>query len=70
MAGYGAFSGPFFPVFKMNIGIYGPRKTSVLGHFSPSECFTSFKKTIKLKPGRVEIIFSAYSLNNLFWIFK
>ena len=30
---YGAFSGPYFPVFGLNTGTYGPEKTPYLGTF-------------------------------------
>ena len=33
------FSGPYFPVFGLNTGKFGPEKNSVLGHFSHSEDF-------------------------------
>ena len=52
---YGVFSGPYFPVFGLNMEIYGvilriqseyrkirTRQNSVLGHFSCSECSCSF----------------------------
>ena len=32
---YGVFSGPYFPVFGLNTGIYGPEKTSYLDTFYP-----------------------------------
>ena len=32
MSKYGFFSGPFFPVFSLNIGKYRPEKNSVFGH--------------------------------------
>ena len=34
---YGVFSGPYFLVFSLNTGKYGPEKNSVFGHFSRSE---------------------------------
>ena len=30
---YGVFSGPYFPVFGLNTGTYGPEKTPYLGTF-------------------------------------
>ena len=30
---YGAFSGPYFPIFRMNAGKYRPEKTPWLGTF-------------------------------------
>ena len=30
---YGAFPGPYFPVFGLNTGKYGPEKTPYLGTF-------------------------------------
>ena len=33
---YGVFSGPYYPVFGLNIGKYRPEKNSVCGHFSRS----------------------------------
>ena len=36
VAKYGVISGPYFPVFGLNAGKYGPEKTA-FGHFSRSE---------------------------------
>ena len=33
---YGVFSGPYFPVFGLITGKYGPEKNFVFGHFSCS----------------------------------
>ena len=33
MSKYGFFSGPYFPVFVLNTGKYGPEKTSYLDTF-------------------------------------
>ena len=33
MSNYGVFSGPYFPVFELNIGKYGPEKTPYLDTF-------------------------------------
>ena len=33
MSIYGVFSGPYFPVFGLNTGKYGPQKTPYLGTF-------------------------------------
>ena len=30
---YGIFSGPYFPVFELNTGKYGPEKTQYLDSF-------------------------------------
>ena len=40
---YEVFSGPYFPVFGLNKGKYGPEKNSVFGHFSGSEWFINFQ---------------------------
>ena len=32
MSKYGVFSGPYFPVFGLNTGKYGPQKTPYLGN--------------------------------------
>ena len=37
MSKYGVFSGPYFHVFGVNAGKYGPEKNSVFGHLSRSE---------------------------------
>ena len=37
MSKYGVLSGPYFPVFLLNTGKYGPEKTSYLGTFEFSE---------------------------------
>ena len=34
---YGVFSGPYFPVFRPNIGKYGPGKTPYLDTFHAVE---------------------------------
>ena len=33
MSNYGVFSGPYFPVFELDIGKYGPEKTPYLDTF-------------------------------------
>ena len=53
---YGVISSPYFPVFRLNTGIYGvnlriqseyrkirTRNNSVLGHFSRSDCICEWK---------------------------
>ena len=39
----GGFSGPYFPVFGLNAGKYGPEKNSVFRHFSCSASKTSLQ---------------------------
>ena len=34
MSKYGVFSCPYFPVFELYTGKYGPEKNSIFGHFS------------------------------------
>ena len=34
---YGGFSCPYFPVFRLKTGKYGPERNSVFGHFSGSD---------------------------------
>ena len=33
MSKYGVFSGPYFPVFGLNTGKYGPEENSAFEHF-------------------------------------
>ena len=35
MSKYGVISGPYFPVFELNTGKYGPEKTPYLETFHP-----------------------------------
>ena len=37
MSKYEVLPGPYFPIFELNTGKYGPEKNSVFGHFSRSE---------------------------------
>ena len=41
---YGAFSGPYFPVFSLNTGKYGLGKTPYLGTFHAVRVILSFKR--------------------------
>ena len=39
---YGAFSGPYFPVFGLNTGKYGPEKTPYMDTFHTVRSFLSY----------------------------
>ena len=43
---YGVFSGPYFPVFGLNTGKYGPEKTSYLDTFHAVRDLCFRKRTI------------------------
>ena len=45
---YGDFSGPYFPVFAVNTGKYGPEKTQYLDTFHAVLVFPASGKPIKL----------------------
>ena len=55
MSKYGAFSGPYFPVFSPNTGKYGPEKTPSLNAFHAvlKKCLLIVLGLHKLKLARV-----------------
>ena len=46
---YGIFSGPYFPVFELNTGKYGPDKTPYLDTFYALEVLPGLPETSKME---------------------
>ena len=47
MSKYGIFSGPYFPVFELNTGKYGPEKTPYLDIFHAVTVTLQFVKSLR-----------------------